>query len=31
MMGLPLVRGKSLLDMIRDQEEGIAIMNGPGL
>ena len=30
-MGLPLVHGKSLLDMLRDQEEGIAIMTGPGL
>jgi hypothetical protein len=31
MMGLPLVHGKSLLDMMRNQEEGIAQFNGSGL
>lgn len=31
MMGLPLVREKSLLDMMRDGEEGIAQINGPHL
>ena len=31
MMNLPLIRGKGLLDMMRDGEEGIAQVNGAGL
>lgn len=30
-MGLPLVHGKSLLDLIKSGSEGIAQINGPGL